>query len=48
MFAGMANCAWTVLEEHPDRGWQVIDFNAQSLPDTSLTLADDLPSEHDG
>ncbi|WP_104182056.1 histidine phosphatase family protein [Arthrobacter sp. B0490] len=47
MFAGMANCAWAVLEEHPDRGWQVIDFNAQALPDTSLTLADDMPTEHD-
>ena len=47
MFAGMANCAWSVLEEHPDRGWQVIDFNVQTLPDTSSTLADDMPAEHD-
>jgi broad specificity phosphatase PhoE len=47
MFAGMANCAWTVLEEHPDRGWQIIDFNAQTLPNTSVPLADDMPAEHD-
>lgn len=46
MFAGMANCAWTVLEEHPDRGWQIIDFNAQTLPSTSVPLADDMPAAH--
>ncbi|WP_294566107.1 histidine phosphatase family protein [uncultured Arthrobacter sp.] len=47
MFAGMANCAWTVLEEHADRGWQIVDYNARTLPDTSSMLADDLPAEHD-
>jgi broad specificity phosphatase PhoE len=47
MFAGMANCAWTVLEQHPDRGWQVIDYNAQTLPDASSALADEMPAEHD-
>ncbi|MHA7262447.1 histidine phosphatase family protein [Arthrobacter sp. TMN-37] len=47
MFAGMANCAWTVMEEHADRGWQIIDYNARTLPATSSMLADDLPAEHD-
>ncbi|RJU00281.1 histidine phosphatase family protein [Arthrobacter frigidicola] len=47
MFAGMANCAWTVLEEHADRGWQIVDYNARTLPDSSSMLADDLPAEHD-
>ncbi|MEX5262379.1 histidine phosphatase family protein, partial [Kocuria sp. CPCC 205263] len=46
MFAGMANCAWTVLEEHPQRGWQVVDYNARTLPDASPGLADDMPPEH--
>lgn len=46
MFAGMANCAWTVLEQHPQRGWQIIDFNAQTLPGTSSALADDMPADH--
>jgi broad specificity phosphatase PhoE len=41
MLAGMANCAWAVLEEHHDRGWQIIDYNAQTLPQP-LELADDL------
>ena len=31
--AGMANCAWTVLEQHRDRGWQIVDYNAQTLPE---------------
>jgi probable phosphoglycerate mutase len=39
MLAGMANCAWAVLEEHRDRGWQIIDYNAQTLP-PPLDLAD--------
>ncbi len=43
MFAGMANCAWTVLEKHPERGWQIIDFNAKTLPDASSVLADEMP-----
>lgn len=41
MLAGMANCAWTVLEEHKNRGWQIIDYNAQTIP-APLELADDL------
>jgi glucosyl-3-phosphoglycerate phosphatase len=43
MLAGMANCAWTVLEQHHNRGWQIIDYNAQTLP-APLELADDLSS----
>jgi len=43
MLAGMANCAWAVLEQHRQRGWQIIDYNAQTLP-PPLELADDLSS----
>ncbi len=43
MLAGMANCAWAVLEQHQKRGWQIIDYNAQTLP-PPLELADDLGS----
>ena len=43
MLAGMANCAWAVLEQHGERGWQIIDYNAQTLPEP-LELADDLDS----
>jgi probable phosphoglycerate mutase len=43
MLAGMSNCAWTVLEQHRDRGWQIIDYNATTLPEP-LDLADDLAS----
>ncbi len=43
MIAGMANCAWAVLEQHRDRGWQIVDYNAQTLPDP-VELADDLGS----
>ena len=39
MLAGMANCAWAVLEHHRDRGWQIIDYNAQTLPEPH-SLAD--------
>lgn len=46
MFSGMANCAWTVLEKHAERGWQIIDYNAQTLPDASSVLADEMPVEH--
>lgn len=46
MFAGMANCAWTVLKEHPHRGWQILDYNARTLPDTSTALADEMPPHH--
>jgi broad specificity phosphatase PhoE len=41
MLAGMANCAWAVLEHHPHRDWQVIDYNARTLPEP-LDLPDDL------
>ncbi len=41
ILAGMANCAWAVLELHRHRGWQIIDYNAQTLPE-SPELADDL------
>jgi probable phosphoglycerate mutase len=43
MLAGMANGAWTVLEQHHHRGWQIIDYNATTLPEP-LDLADDLGS----
>jgi probable phosphoglycerate mutase len=43
MLAGMSNCAWTVLERHPDRGWQIIDYNSTTLPQP-LDLPDDLDS----
>jgi glucosyl-3-phosphoglycerate phosphatase len=43
MLAGMSNCAWTVLEHHHDRGWQIIDYNATTLPEP-LDLPDDLAS----
>jgi probable phosphoglycerate mutase len=43
MMAGMANCAWTVLEEHPHRGWQIMVYNAETMPEP-LNLADDLAS----
>jgi probable phosphoglycerate mutase len=43
MLAGMSNCAWTVLEQHRDRGWQIIDYNATTLPEP-LELPDDLAS----
>lgn len=43
MLSGLGNCAWAVLEEHPDRGWQIVDYNAKTLPEP-LQLADDLPS----
>ena len=40
MIAGMSNCAWAVLEQHRDRGWQIMDYNAQTLPEP-LDLPDD-------
>lgn len=41
IFAGMANCAWAVLERHRHRGWQIMDYNAQTIPEP-FDLADDL------
>lgn len=40
MLAGMSNCAWTVLEQRVRRGWQIVDYNAQTLPEP-LDLPDD-------
>lgn len=40
MLAGMANCAWAVVELRGGRGWQIIDYNAQTLPEP-VRLADD-------
>ena len=40
ILAGMANCAWAVLELRGGHGWQVIDYNAQTLPEP-VVLADD-------
>ena len=33
MLAGMSNCAWTVLEQHHAYGWQIVDYNARTLPE---------------
>ncbi|MEJ7707364.1 MAG: histidine phosphatase family protein [Nocardioidaceae bacterium] len=41
MLAGMANCAWAVLEDRTGRGWQIMDYNAKTLPGP-LELADDV------
>ncbi len=30
MFGGMDNCAWTILHEHPARGWQISGYNLDS------------------
>ena len=40
MLAGMANCAWAVLELRGGRGWQIIDYNARTLPEP-VEIADD-------
>ncbi|HET7173844.1 MAG TPA: histidine phosphatase family protein [Nocardioidaceae bacterium] len=40
MLAGMANCAWAVLEQRANHGWQIIDYNAQTLPEP-IELADE-------
>lgn len=39
ILAGMSNCAWAVLELRGERGWQIIDYNARTLPE-ELSLAD--------
>lgn len=43
MLAGMANGAWTVLEQHYRYGWQIVDYNAQNLPDPVSLDDDPLP-----
>jgi probable phosphoglycerate mutase len=40
MLAGMANCAWAVLELRGGRGWQIIDYNARTLPEP-VEIADE-------
>lgn len=30
---GLANCAWSVLEEQADSRWQLVEHNARSLPE---------------
>ncbi|MGI8888305.1 MAG: histidine phosphatase family protein [Nocardioidaceae bacterium] len=41
MLAGMANCAWAVLEDRAGRGWQIMDYNAKTLPEP-LELVNDV------
>ncbi len=41
LLAGMSNCAWAVLDDRAGRGWQIVDYNAQTLP-PPLELADDV------
>ncbi len=41
LLAGMSNCAWAVLDDRAGRGWQIVDYNAQTLPEP-LELADDV------
>jgi len=41
LLAGMSNCAWAVLDDRAGRGWQIVDYNAQTLP-APLELADDV------
>lgn len=31
MFAGMDNCAWAILHQHPARGWQLTGYNLDSV-----------------
>ena len=40
ILAGMENCAWAVLELRSGRGWQIVDYNSRTLPE-SVELADD-------
>lgn len=40
MLAGMSNCAWSVLQDHPTYGWQIVDYNARTLPEP-VDLADE-------
>ncbi len=46
MFAVMDNCAWAVLHEHRARGWQLLDYNARTLPQswTEQDPADAMPA----
>lgn len=40
ILAGMENCSWTVLELRSGRGWQIVDYNAGTLPQP-VELTDD-------
>lgn len=40
ILAGMENCAWAVLEKRGSHGWQIVDYNARTLPE-SVEIADD-------
>jgi probable phosphoglycerate mutase len=40
MLAGMANCAWAVLRQRGERRWQIVDYNARTLPEP-VEIADD-------
>jgi probable phosphoglycerate mutase len=40
LVGGLSNCAWAVLERRTDRGWQIIEYNAQHLPEP-LPLVDE-------
>lgn len=40
IISGMSNCAWAVVELRGHRGWQIVDYNARTLPDPS-DLTDD-------
>lgn len=31
MLAGMDNCAWAILAEHPARGWQLVAYNSTTV-----------------
>jgi len=43
MLAGMSNGAWTVVEQHHAYGWQIVDYNAQNLPEPVSLDDDPLP-----
>lgn len=43
MLAGMSNGAWTVLEQHHAYGWQIVDYNAENLPEPVSLDDDPLP-----
>lgn len=49
MFAGMDNCAWAILAEHPARGWQLAAYNATTVStpgDPTVIENPDSPAAH--
>lgn len=49
MLAGMDNCAWAILSEHPARGWQLVAYNSTivaSPGDPTAIENADSPSGH--